>query len=220
METQAMSLGVSLADFQAASARRSPSPGDTTANINVSLHGTTGFDITFDKSLGNVDQVVAQVIPLLRRRRRRHRPLPRRVAVRGHVLDGGEDTRQRERQPQRDHPRAVHPERRRRAHRHHARPAGCDGTTVDGNDEKQLVTLTNATGGTFQLVFNGQLTTPIAWDAPANSRPRQSSSTPLGDRQADEQSTIGAERRVTKCDATRTRSSSSEVLGERRRSRC
>ena len=33
-------------------------------------------------------------------------------------------------------------------------------------DARQLVQITNVTGGTFQLGFKGQLTTPIAWDAP------------------------------------------------------
>ncbi len=29
------------------------------------------------------------------------------------------------------------------------------------------ITLTNVTGGTFELAFGGQFTSPIAWDAPA-----------------------------------------------------
>ena len=42
-------------------------------------------------------------------------------------------------------------------------PQPGDGT----HNAKQLVTLRNVTGGTFQLTFNGQATAPIAWDAPA-----------------------------------------------------
>ena len=105
METQAMSLGVSLADFQAAVRKAFTFAGDTTANINVTLHGT-------HRLRHPLRQVARQRRPGRRaghpaapRRRRRHRPLPRLLDLRGHVLLRRRRQRQRERQPERDHAR-------------------------------------------------------------------------------------------------------------------
>src|SRR6185312_14166758 len=130
---------------------------------NITASGSNGsFDITFNSSLDDVDQVQAEAVPMV-------------------VLGGAGDDRLRVQSLYEDtfwagatggdsadlnlnaitlapfNPTDVV------AHIDIIQTQAGDGS----HNAKQLVTLRNATGGTFQLTFAGHTTAAIAWDAPA-----------------------------------------------------
>ncbi|HET7129920.1 MAG TPA: hypothetical protein VFJ93_12675, partial [Gaiellaceae bacterium] len=157
METRAMPLDVDAATFDAAI-----KAAFTFAGGNISTAAVAGgFQITFGEILGNVDQVVAQVVPLL--------------------FDGGAGTgsdRFRVSSIYEDTffyggggtdsanvnlnaitlapfiPSDV------------VGHVTISAPTYVGGDMIQRVDVTNVTGGTFRLGFKGEFTTPLAWDAP------------------------------------------------------
>ncbi|MGZ7036468.1 MAG: hypothetical protein ACXVIQ_14755, partial [Ilumatobacteraceae bacterium] len=162
METQAMPLNVGLSAFQDAVRAAFTFAGDTSTTIHVSAHfGGGGYDIDFANILGNVDQVVPKVIPLL--------------------LDGGNGT-------DRFRVSSIYEDTffYGGADSDSANvnlnaitlapfiPSDVVGhVTITpqasvGGDTVERVDVTDATGGTFRLAFKGEFTTPIAWDAPGS----------------------------------------------------
>ncbi|MFN2611440.1 MAG: hypothetical protein ABR507_11310 [Actinomycetota bacterium] len=163
METAALPLDVSVAAFQTAIRNAFTFAGAPT-NLTATDHGGLGFDIDFNNILGDVDLVVPQVIPML--------------------IDGGNGT-------DRFRVASIYEDT------FFYGGQGTDSANVnlnavtlapftpgdvvghvtvsqqpnDGSGETvERVDVTNVTGGTFQLSFNGQFTTPIAWDAPATGQ--------------------------------------------------
>ena len=159
-QTKPLPLNASASDIQAAMRAAFSELGNPT---NVSASGSGGsFDITFDPSVGNVDQLVAQIVPL--------------------YVDGGNGSDQLNVQSIYEdtffngdagndssninlNAMTLAP----------FTPSDLVGhvnvTEIQagngGHDEIQRVAVTNANGGSFELAFGGQYTAPIAWDAPA-----------------------------------------------------
>jgi len=161
-ETMPLSFGISSGDLGTALGTAFSLLGGVS---NVSASGSNGsYDITFSSSLGNVDQILPQLVPL-------------------YLAGGGGTDRVRVQSLYEDtfwaggdgsdsadlnlNPVTLAPFTPTDVVAH------VDITRVQGGsgsqDEIQQVVLRDVTGGTFELVFGGVATTAIAWDAPAST---------------------------------------------------
>ncbi len=159
-ETNALTFGISAADLTTALQN-----AFTVVGAAISASGSPGsFDITFDSSLGNVDQITPALVPLLVAGGAGDDRLRVQSAYEDLFWAGGagNDSADLNRNPitlAAFNPTDVV------AH------VGIRETHLGGasQDETQLITLTNVTGGTFNLAFGGNPTAPIDWDAPASA---------------------------------------------------
>jgi Ca2+-binding RTX toxin-like protein len=159
-ETTALPLNVTLAAFQSAVRQAFTFAGDTIANLNVTSIAD-GFRIDFGNVLGDVDQVVVQVVPLLLDGGAGNGTDRFRVSS---IFEdtffyggGGSDSANVNLNALTLAPFI---------------PSDVVGHVVitpqpnEDGDTVERVDILNATGGTFRLSFKGEFTTPIAWDAP------------------------------------------------------
>ena len=161
-ETKPIPLSASASDILGAIRAAFSELGNTATNIKSVTAAGGGFDIEFDKGVGNVDPLIAQVVPL--------------------YVDGGNGTDQLNVQSIYEdtffngdagsdnsninlNAMTLAP----------FIPSDLVGHITitetqhggGGIDEIQHVVLTNVNGGTYKLAYNGMYTAPIAWDAPA-----------------------------------------------------
>src|SRR5262249_34498213 len=131
------------------------------ANLTVS-GGPHDFDITFNKALGDVAQIVPQVVPLFIDAAKGADRLRFQSTYEDTFFLGGEGSDTASLNVDAISLKAFTPT----DVVGHVNVTEFQHGDVSHN-EKQLVSLHNVTGGTFELALSGHTTVPLAWDAQA-----------------------------------------------------